>query len=146
MKQYSIPQVRHENLDISREAEQTWKGGSPDALSVRRRREAPEGQLSLGRTKRSSTVAIDRNALEISVSTGEAASAKRTLRVALPRLPSDVPDEEGTTLGTLSTVLLAYHEVVPEPLRDEYIRRLMKFAGEQAGVLLRMSIAHAGME
>lgn len=61
-------------------------------------------------------------------------------QIRFPRLPEGIPEEEGTSLGALAHVLVAYHKTVPRHLRDEYVRQLMKFAGEKAGQMLRMHL------
>jgi len=56
----------------------------------------------------------------------------------VPRIPEGIPEEDSNSLGALASVLPAYHEALPSSLQSEYVRQLMKFAGEKAGQLIRM--------
>ncbi len=57
--------------------------------------------------------------------------------IPMPCIPEGIPDEAGTSLGALAAVLVAYHRIVPASLKDEYVRQVMKLAGEKAGQLIR---------
>lgn len=62
------------------------------------------------------------------------------LNAPVPRIPEGIPEEHGLSLGALGVLLNAYHRTLPPALREEYVRQVMKFAGEKAGQLIRSQL------
>lgn len=60
-------------------------------------------------------------------------------KIPLPHLPMGLVDESEDSVRSLATMVVAYHQTVPSELQEEFIRQVMKFAGEQAGQLIRKS-------
>lgn len=54
-----------------------------------------------------------------------------------PQLPAGIELESEDSLRALATMVVAYHDTVPPGLQAEFVRLLMKYAGETAGSLIR---------
>ena len=61
------------------------------------------------------------------------------LQCPLPHIPDGLCQEREGSVRSLATMVVAYHETVPVAMQEEFIRQVMKFAGEKAGQLIRAS-------
>lgn len=66
-------------------------------------------------------------------------SSPEPLQCPLPHIPEGLCQEHEGSVRSLATMVVAYHETVPLALQEEFIRQVMKFAGEKAGQLIRSS-------
>lgn len=56
-----------------------------------------------------------------------------------PHLPEGLELEGEDSVRALATMVVAYHGTVPMPLQSEFVRQIMKFAGETAGRLIQQA-------
>lgn len=54
-----------------------------------------------------------------------------------PHLPAGLAAEPENSVRSLATMVVAYHETLSRDDQAEFVRQVMKFAGEKAGQLLR---------
>lgn len=73
------------------------------------------------------------------ITSGQASGSSFGSGFSLPHIPEGLSQEGEDSVRSLATMVVAYHQTVPQELQEEFIRQVMKFAGEKAGQLIRSS-------
>lgn len=61
----------------------------------------------------------------------------RTTELPFPHLPTGLAYEPENSIRSLATMVVAFHETLSCDDQAEFVRQVMKFAGEQAGLMIR---------
>ncbi|MFM7202161.1 MAG: hypothetical protein ACKO6N_15375 [Myxococcota bacterium] len=61
----------------------------------------------------------------------------RTTELPFPHLPAGLAYEPENSIRSLATMVVAFHETLSCDDQAEFVRQVMKFAGEQAGLMIR---------